>query len=198
MIVDLTARAYDGIAAIAEAHAAGRPVLAVGQHDDVALRRQALAAGADRVLRIVACSRTAHRQLACVAVGESQRGVARMIARPVLRSRPSATANAWQPPRRCAEEAGLAAILVGVGADMRYLTGYPAMPLERLTMLVIPAGGSPSLVAPLLEATPARSCPPAAAGRPPGRDLAGDGRSARARGRPWSARSRPEPARARP
>src|SRR6476659_3066418 len=63
-----------------------------------------------------------------------------------------------------AEEAGLAAILVGVGADMRYLTGYPAMPLERLTMLVIPAGGSPSLVAPLLEATPARSCPPAAAG----------------------------------
>ncbi len=63
-----------------------------------------------------------------------------------------------------AEEAGLAAILVGVGADMRYLAGYPAMPLERLTMLVIPAGGSPSLVAPLLEATPARSCPPAAAG----------------------------------
>jgi Xaa-Pro aminopeptidase len=63
-----------------------------------------------------------------------------------------------------AEGAGIAAILVGVGADMRYLTGYPAMPLERLTMLVIPAGGGPSLVAPLLEATPARSCPPAAAG----------------------------------
>ena len=59
-IVDLTARAYDGIAAIAAAHAAGRPVLAVGQHDDVALRRRALAAGADRVLRIGSCSRTAH------------------------------------------------------------------------------------------------------------------------------------------
>jgi hypothetical protein len=43
VIVDLTARAYDGILAIAEAHAAGRPVLAVGQHDDVALRRRALA-----------------------------------------------------------------------------------------------------------------------------------------------------------
>src|SRR5436190_14354981 len=66
-----------------------------------------------------------------------------------------------------AAEAGLAAILVGVGADMRYLAGYPAMPLERLTMLVIPAGGSPALVAPLLEATPARSCPPAAAGHLP-------------------------------
>jgi hypothetical protein len=49
VVVDLTARAYDGVAAIALAHAAGRPVLAVGQHDDVDLRRRALAAGADRV-----------------------------------------------------------------------------------------------------------------------------------------------------
>jgi NADPH:quinone reductase-like Zn-dependent oxidoreductase len=49
VIIDLTARAYDGVAAIALAHAAGRPVLAVGQHDDVDLRRRALAAGADRV-----------------------------------------------------------------------------------------------------------------------------------------------------
>jgi Xaa-Pro aminopeptidase len=63
-----------------------------------------------------------------------------------------------------AKDEGSAAILVGVGADMRYLAGYPAMPLERLTMLVIPADGDPSLVAPRLEATPARSCPPAAAG----------------------------------
>ena len=63
-----------------------------------------------------------------------------------------------------ADEAGLAAILVGVGADLRYLTGYPAMALERLTMLVIPASGGPSLVVPRLEATPARSCPAAAAG----------------------------------
>lgn len=63
-----------------------------------------------------------------------------------------------------ANEAGLAAVLVGVGADLRYLTGYPAMPLERLTMLVIPAVGGPSLVAPRLEAAPAQSCPPAAAG----------------------------------
>ena len=47
--MDLTARAYDGVAAIAVAHAGGRPVLAVGQHDDVELRRRALDAGADRV-----------------------------------------------------------------------------------------------------------------------------------------------------
>lgn len=49
VIVDLTARAYDGVAAIAAARAADRPVLAVGQHDDRVLRRQALAAGAGRV-----------------------------------------------------------------------------------------------------------------------------------------------------
>ena len=49
-IVDLTSRAYDGLAAIARARDAGVPVLAVGQHDDHVLRRDALAVGADRVL----------------------------------------------------------------------------------------------------------------------------------------------------
>jgi DNA-binding response OmpR family regulator len=49
-IVDLTARAYDGIDAIERATAAGVRVLAVGQHDDHAIRKRALAAGADRVL----------------------------------------------------------------------------------------------------------------------------------------------------
>jgi len=49
VIVDLTARAYDGIEAVALAAGAGRPVIAVGQHDDIALRRRALAAGAERV-----------------------------------------------------------------------------------------------------------------------------------------------------
>jgi hypothetical protein len=49
VVVDLTARAYDGVAAIALSSAAGRPVLAVGQHDDQELRARARAAGADRV-----------------------------------------------------------------------------------------------------------------------------------------------------
>lgn len=66
-----------------------------------------------------------------------------------------------------ANEAGISAILVGVGADLRYLTGYPAMALERLTMLIIPAVGDWSLVAPRLEAAPARACPPADAGHLP-------------------------------
>ena len=48
-IVDLTARAYDGVAAIEQAVESGTRVLAVGQHDDLELRKRALAAGAERV-----------------------------------------------------------------------------------------------------------------------------------------------------
>jgi Xaa-Pro aminopeptidase len=68
--------------------------------------------------------------------------------------------------RRAAAEAGLDALLVGVGADLRYLAGYEALPLERLTLLVVPAADEApvTLVAPRLEATPARSCPGVAAG----------------------------------
>jgi len=49
MVIDLTARNYDPIAAIERAAAAGRRILAVGQHDDSDLRKRALAAGAERV-----------------------------------------------------------------------------------------------------------------------------------------------------
>jgi len=49
VIVDLTALAYDGVAAIERSVAAGARVLAVGQHDDLELRRRAMAAGAERV-----------------------------------------------------------------------------------------------------------------------------------------------------
>jgi len=65
---------------------------------------------------------------------------------------------------RAAERRGLDALLIGVGADLRYLSGYVALPLERLTMLVVPASGCPSLVVPRLEALPARGSAAAAAG----------------------------------
>ncbi len=48
-IVDLTARTYDALIAIEQARSAGVRVFAVGQHDDHALRKQALARGAERV-----------------------------------------------------------------------------------------------------------------------------------------------------
>ncbi|HEY3334755.1 MAG TPA: Xaa-Pro peptidase family protein [Candidatus Limnocylindrales bacterium] len=68
--------------------------------------------------------------------------------------------------RREAAAAGLDALCIGVGADLRYLTGYEAMPLERLTMLLVPAADAAplTLIAPRLEATPARTCPAAQAG----------------------------------
>jgi Xaa-Pro aminopeptidase len=49
------------------------------------------------------------------------------------------------------EAAGLDAMLIGVGSDLRYLTGYEAMPLERLTLLVIRPAEAPRLVVPRLE-----------------------------------------------
>jgi Xaa-Pro aminopeptidase len=58
-----------------------------------------------------------------------------------------------------AQDAGLDALLVTPGADLRYLTGYQAQPLERLTCLVVPAGGEPFLVVPRLEQPAAEASP---------------------------------------
>ncbi|MFP5376985.1 MAG: M24 family metallopeptidase [Acidimicrobiia bacterium] len=49
-------------------------------------------------------------------------------------------------------ELGVDALLLSLGADLPWLTGYQAMPLERLTMLVLPADGDATLVVPRLEA----------------------------------------------
>jgi Xaa-Pro aminopeptidase len=56
--------------------------------------------------------------------------------------------------RRAADAAtagGVDALLITPGADLRYLVGYAALPLERLTCLVVPARGEPVLVVPRLE-----------------------------------------------
>jgi Xaa-Pro aminopeptidase len=50
-----------------------------------------------------------------------------------------------------ARELGIDALLVTPGADLRYLTGYDALPLERLTCLVLPSDGEATLVVPVLE-----------------------------------------------
>ena len=64
-------------------------------------------------------------------------------------------------------ELDAAGLLVGVGADLRWLTGYAAMPLERLTMLVLPATGDPSLIVPRLELGAARQAPAVGSGALP-------------------------------
>src|SRR5256714_12423760 len=50
------------------------------------------------------------------------------------------------------EAFGIDALLLSLGADLPWLTGYTAMPLERLTMLVLPADGDATLVIAKLEA----------------------------------------------
>ncbi len=49
-------------------------------------------------------------------------------------------------------ELGVEALLLSLGADLPWLTGYEAMPLERLTMLVVPGDDHATLVVPELEA----------------------------------------------
>ena len=54
-------------------------------------------------------------------------------------------------------EAGLGALLLTPGPDLRYATGYAAHQLERLTCLAVPAAGAPFLVVPRLELPAARA-----------------------------------------
>jgi Xaa-Pro aminopeptidase len=61
--------------------------------------------------------------------------------------------------RRATAAAGLDALLVTPGADLRYLTGYHALALERLTCLVLPADGEPTLIVPTLERPAAEASP---------------------------------------
>ena len=49
------------------------------------------------------------------------------------------------------DDRGFEAGLVGVGPDLEYLTGYRALPLERLTLLVVARGVDPFIVVPRLE-----------------------------------------------
>jgi Xaa-Pro aminopeptidase len=66
--------------------------------------------------------------------------------------------------KTAAAAAGFDAVLVTPGADLRYLTGYDALPLERLTCLVLLASGEPVLVVPTLERPAAEASPAGAMG----------------------------------
>lgn len=50
------------------------------------------------------------------------------------------------------DDLGVDALMVSVGPDLPWLTGYEAMPLERLTMAVVTRDGACTLVVPALEA----------------------------------------------
>jgi Xaa-Pro aminopeptidase len=55
--------------------------------------------------------------------------------------------------------AGLGALLLTPGPDLRYVTGYDAQQLERLTCLALPANGDPFLAVPRLELPAAQASP---------------------------------------
>jgi Xaa-Pro aminopeptidase len=55
--------------------------------------------------------------------------------------------------------AGLSALLLTPGPDLRYVTGYDAKQLERLTCLAVPANGDPFLLVPRLELAAAQASP---------------------------------------
>jgi Xaa-Pro aminopeptidase len=67
-----------------------------------------------------------------------------------------------QQAAAAARDASLAALLLTPGPDLRYLTGYDAHQLERLTCLAVPAAGDPFLVVPRLELPAAQASPAAA------------------------------------
>jgi Xaa-Pro aminopeptidase len=73
--------------------------------------------------------------------------------------------NDLYPAKRLSEAAaaagqsGLDALLLTPGPDLRYVCGYDAHALERLTCLAVPADGNPFLVVPRLELPAAQASP---------------------------------------
>jgi Xaa-Pro aminopeptidase len=78
--------------------------------------------------------------------------------------------TALYPPERlttvadAVRRAGLDVLLLTPGPDLRYVTGYDAKQLERLTCLAVPAGADPFLLVPALEVKAAQASPAGALG----------------------------------
>ncbi|PRY47545.1 Xaa-Pro aminopeptidase [Geodermatophilus tzadiensis] len=66
--------------------------------------------------------------------------------------------------RAVAAELGVDVLVLTPGSDLRYLCGYDAHAMERLTALVVPRSGDPLLVVPRLEAPMVDASPAGALG----------------------------------
>jgi Xaa-Pro aminopeptidase len=65
-----------------------------------------------------------------------------------------------QRSAQAARNAGLAGLLLTPGPDLLYLTGYaPVAITERITMLVLPVDGEPTMIVPKLERPDAENAP---------------------------------------
>jgi Xaa-Pro aminopeptidase len=69
------------------------------------------------------------------------------------------TAARLDAARAACAASGLDALLLSPGSDLRYLTGYPALSTERLTLLVLPVEGPATLIVPRLERPAAEASP---------------------------------------
>jgi Xaa-Pro aminopeptidase len=65
---------------------------------------------------------------------------------------PAALGARMEAVRSRMRQMGVDTLMLSQGADLPWLTGYTAMPLERLTMLIVPLEGDAVLVVPRLEA----------------------------------------------
>ncbi len=77
---------------------------------------------------------------------------------------PLVTIDRVHDAREIAGELGLDLLVFTPGSDLRYLIGYNAHPLERLTALAVPARGEAFLVVPRLEAPMVGASPAGALG----------------------------------
>ena len=75
---------------------------------------------------------------------------------------PLVTIDRVHAARDLAAEAGIDLLVLTPGSDLRYLTGYHAHAMERLTALAVPSRGEPFLVVPRLEAPMVGASPAAA------------------------------------
>jgi Xaa-Pro aminopeptidase len=77
---------------------------------------------------------------------------------------PLVPADRVRAARDIAGELGVDVLVVTPGSDLRYLCGYNAHAMERLTALVVPRRGEPLLVVPRLEAPMVQASPAGALG----------------------------------
>jgi Xaa-Pro aminopeptidase len=79
-------------------------------------------------------------------------------------STPLVSVDRVHAARAVADELGVDVVVVTPGSDLRYLCGYHAHAMERLTALAVPRRGEPLLVVPRLEAPMVDASPAGALG----------------------------------
>jgi Xaa-Pro aminopeptidase len=83
---------------------------------------------------------------------------------PAPSSSPLVSVDRVHAARAVADELGVDVVVVTPGSDLRYLCGYHAHAMERLTALAVPRRGEPLLVVPRLEAPMVDASPAGALG----------------------------------